>query len=273
VEAASGRRDLVVLLDGSTPKMAWLDGSTGKTLRTQDVGSEIIYCITPRVLGLLRDDDTKLDMIDARSGTRLDTVTAELGVSSLQRTGDKVFVSEADESSKEHSIPGCARDDCDFPFENVPYGKIMRDAEIPSLVAPVAVGRACADELDHDGVHYEVAEVSGWAVVTAERDETRIWAKRIPIDDSGHLMRCALAVDDRSVAVLRSETASGDLTIVQLDPADGDVIAETSIGQAGRTSIAVSAFFSDHSRLFVHFSTRKQLIAFDPEKREVAWRR
>ncbi len=268
--------DIVVLLLNARPTIAWLDGSTGETYRTLETETERVFCIAPHVLGIPNEDGTKLEMLDAQSGEPLATVTAELGLDSLTRSAGELRIGESDGSHRVHPIPGCKQRTCDFPSERVAYGKVFRDPEVPGFTAAVSVGALCVsdrEEIRHGGVLYTLRNTDGFALITAERDETRLWAKRIPVGDDGYLMRCAFQVDAHAVALLRSNSEAGDLEIVRLDPTDGSVIEEASIGNFGETKIAAPAFFSTGSLLVTHSLASKELVAYDPASHEITWRR
>lgn len=153
---------------------------------------------------------------------------------------------------------------------------MFRDPEVPGFTAAVSEGALCVSDREkvrHGGVLYTLRDTDGFALVTAERDGTRLWAKRIPLGDGGYLMGCAFQVDAHAVALLRSKSEAGDLDIVRLDPTDGSVIEEAAIGTFGRTKVAAPAFFSTGSLLVTHSAGSQQLVAYDPASHEIAWRR
>jgi serine/threonine-protein kinase len=264
--------DLVAFADAATPTLVWLDGATGTTYRTLEVDMEVLYCVSPRVLGLPRDRDRRLELLDAPTGNVLGNVETEFGIEFMTRVEDLLVIRQADESDTKAKIPGCRETSCQGGGA-VRRGEVTRVEDAP--VRPIGASALCSfqSELEREGITYSTTEKLGFAVVTAARGDDKQWSTRVDVGEGGYLLNCSLAANDDFVGVLISDTPTGDAVIRLLDATTGKLRGSVGIGPVGTTPMAVSMFFANSKFFFLQSRLTDRLVAADPAAETIAWRR
>jgi serine/threonine-protein kinase len=267
---ASGVDDFVALADADEPTLVWIDGATGEQYRTRTIDEERVYCIAPGLLGHVRDDKRRLELLDAQSGEPVSVVTTKLGVKTMQRDGDRILITQPDGSKLKAKLSKCGG--CEGSHE-VGFGQLQRSEGAPGSTAGLT--GLCAGPrgpLAHGDRRYEIDEAEGAVVVSARKGDTELWAARVDHGKGGVALRCALAVNDQAVGVLVVNREDGDAEIELLDPSNGKARGRVAIGPIGPSDFAARAFFAN-AKLFIVQTATQQLIAVDPDDRSVAWRR
>jgi eukaryotic-like serine/threonine-protein kinase len=271
-----GVEDLVVLRDDPEPSaLEWLDGATGEIHRTTEIEQYRIFCIEPHVLGLLRDEETKFDLLDVATGEVLSTTPIEMGLKGMnRRDGQLTLVSYADESVNV-AIPEFDSRTLKGASRRVPEAKILAGGtpRHGTWTPPFA------DHLSHGNMEYQIARHPGRMMMSATRhtDTRRMKRKRlwtVPIDMKNlEIVEGRLTADDRTVSILRFDESTDTLDILKLDAETGSVQSEFRVPTTPPSTHGYVPTLFTHrgNHYYVHF--RRELLAVDSESGDVVWRR